>query len=161
MKMRPKVMPMTHEDKPVIIQMLRNIPEFKPAEVDVAEEVIDSYLGDSIRSGYHIFVAEVGSSIAGYICYGPTPLTEGTWDIYWLAVAPDKQSQGIGKALLNFAEDNIKETKGRLAIIETSSKPEYEATRRFHQAQGYEIACRIADFYAPGDDKLVFQKHLR
>ena len=161
MKMRPKVRPMTHKDKPPVIRMLRNIPEFKPAEVDVAEEVIDSYLGDSIRSGYHIFVAEVGSSITGYICYGHTPLTEGTWDIYWLAVAPDKQSQGIGKALLNFAEDNIKETKGRLSIIETSSKPEYEATRRFHQAQGYEIACRIADFYAPGDDKLVFQKHLR
>jgi ribosomal protein S18 acetylase RimI-like enzyme len=106
-------------------------------------------------------VAEVGSSIAGYICYGPTPLTEGTWDIYWLAVAPEQQSQGIGKALLAFAEGNIKETKGRMTLIETSSKPEYEATRRFHRAQGYELACRIADFYAPGDDKLVFQKRLR
>lgn len=152
---------MTDEDKPAVIQMLRNIPEFEPTEIDVAEEVINSYLGDSIRSGYHIFVAEVGSSIAGYICYGPTPLTEGTWDIYWLAVAPDKQSQGIGKALLNFADGNIKERKGRLALIETSSKPEYETTRLFYRAQGYEIACRIADFYAPGDDKLVFQKRLR
>jgi GNAT superfamily N-acetyltransferase len=161
MKMRPKVRPMTRKDKPAVIRMLRNIPEFKPAEVDVAEEVIDSYLGDSIGSGYHIFVAEVGSSITGYICYGPTPLTEGTWDIYWLAVAPDKQSQGIGKALLKFAEGNIKETKGRLSIIETSSKPEYEATRRFYQAQGYEMTCRIADFYTPGDDKLVFEKRLR
>ena len=160
MRMRPKVRPMTDEDKPAIIQMLRNIPEFKPVEVDIAEEVLDSYLCDSIRSGYHVFVAEVGSSIAGYICYGPTPLTEGTWDIYWLAVVPDQQSQGIGKALLTFAEGNIKETKGRLALIETSSKPEYEATRRFHLAQGYELACRIADFYAPGDDKLVFQKRL-
>ena len=158
--MRPKIRPMTRNDKPAVILMLRNIPEFKPAEVDIAEEVIDSYLGDSIRSGYHIFVAEDGSSIAGYICYGPTPLTEGTWDIYWLAVARDKQNQGIGKALLNFAEVNIKETKGRLSIIETSSTPEYESTRRFHQAQGYEIVCRIADFYAPGDDKLVFQKRL-
>jgi GNAT superfamily N-acetyltransferase len=156
-----KIRPMTRNDKSAVILMLRNIPEFKPAEVEVAEEVIDSYLDDSIRSGYHIFVAEDGSSIAGYICYGPTPLTEGTWDIYWLAVAPDKQNQGIGKTLLNFAEDKIKGTKGRLSIIETSSKPEYEATRRFHQAQGYEMACRIADFYAPGDDKLVFQKRLR
>jgi ribosomal protein S18 acetylase RimI-like enzyme len=159
--MRPKIRQMTRNDKPAVVGMLQNIPEFKPAEVDIAEEVIDSYLDNSIRSGYHIFVAEDGSSIAGYICYGPTPLTEGTWDIYWLAVVPDKQSQGIGKALLNFAEDKIKETKGRLSIIETSSKPEYEATRRFHQAQGYKIICRIADFYAPGDDKLVFQKRLR
>ena len=159
--MRTKVRPMTSKDKPAVTQMLRDIPEFKPAEVDVAEEVIDSYLRDSIRSGYHVFVAEAGSSIAGYICYGPTPLTEGTWDIYWLAVAPEQQSQGIGKALLTFAEVNIKETEGRLVLIETPSKSEYEATRRFHRAQGYELSCRIADFYAPGDDKLVFQKRLR
>ena len=152
---------MTGKDKPAIIEMLRNIPEFMPAEVDVAEEVLDSYLHDPIGSGYQVFVAEVGSSIAGYICYGPTPLTEGTWDIYWLAVTPKQQSRGIGKALLGFAEDNIKEAKGRLALIETSSKPEYEATRLFYQAQGYEMACRIVDFYAPGDDKLVFQKRLR
>jgi len=159
--MRPEVRPMADEDKPAVIQMLRNIPEFKPAEIDIAEEVIDSYLGDPIQSGYHIFVAESGPSIVGYICYGPTPLTEGTWDIYWLAVAPDKQSQGIGKTLLNFADGNIKEKKGRLTLIETSSKPEYETTRIFYRAQGYEMACRIADFYAPGDDKLVFQKRLR
>src|SRR4030043_2196247 len=161
MRMRPKVRPMAGNDKPAVIQILREIPEFKPAEVDIAEEVIDSYLRDSVQSGYHVFVAEVGLSIAGYICYGPTPLTEGTWDIYWLAVAPDKQSQGIGKALLIFAEGNIKETKGRLALIETSSKPEYEETRSFHRAQGYELACALSDFYAPGDDKLVFQKRLR
>ena len=98
--MRPKIRPMTSKDKPAIIQILRNIPEFKPAEVDVAEEVIDSYIQEPTRSGYEIFVAEVGSSIAGYICYGPTPLTEGTWDIYWLAVNPKQQGQGIGKALL-------------------------------------------------------------
>jgi ribosomal protein S18 acetylase RimI-like enzyme len=159
--MRPEVRPMTKEDKPALIQMLRNIPEFKSAEIDVAEEVINSYLRDSVRSGYHVLVAEVNSSITGYICYGPTPLTEGTWDIYWLAVAPDKQSQGIGKTLLDFADGNIKEKDGRLILIETSSKPEYEPTRLFYQSQGYETACRIVNFYAPGDDKLVFQKRLR
>lgn len=151
---------MTGNDKPAIIQMLREIPEFKPVEVDTAEEVIDSYLSDPAGSGYHVFVVEADSAIAGYICYGPTPLTEGTWDIYWLAVPPEKQSQGIGKILLTFAEDSIKKTKGRMSLIETSSKSEYEPTRRFYQAQGYVAACRIADFYAPGDDKLVFQKQL-
>jgi len=152
---------MTSEDKPAIMQMLQDIPEFKPAEVDIAEEVIDSYIQEPIRSGYQIFVAEVGSSIAGYICYGPTPLTEGTWDIYWLAVNPKQQGQGIGKALLGFAEDKIKKTEGRLVLIETSAKPEYAATKRFYRSEGYELACQIADFYAPGDDKLVFQKQLR
>jgi ribosomal protein S18 acetylase RimI-like enzyme len=151
---------MTHGDKPAIIQMLRNMAEFKPAEVVVAEEVLDDYLRDPVRSGYHVFVAEIDSLVAGYICYGPTPLTESTWDIYWLAVTPDQQSQGIGKSLLAFSEEKIKESKGTIVVVETSSKTEYESSRRFYRAQGYEIVCSIADFYAPGDDKIIFLKRL-
>lgn len=158
--MKIKVRPMIARDKPAVIDMLRNIPEFNPAEVIVAEEVLDDYLRDTIRSGYHVFIAETDSLIVGYICYGPTPLTEGTWDIYWLAVAPNQQSKGIGKSLLAFAEGNIKETSGKIAVIETSSRPEYESTGRFYRTQGYEVACRIADFYASGDDKVMFIKRL-
>lgn len=155
-----EIRPMAPQDKPAILKMLRNTPEFKPAEIAVAEDVLDSYLHDSIKSGYYVFVAEAGSSTAGYVCYGPTPLTEDTWDIYWLAVAPTQQNQGIGKSLLSFAEDNIKERKGKMALIETSSKPDYKATRRFYREQSYKLACRIADFYASGDDKLIFIKRL-
>jgi len=151
---------MIAQDKPAIMQMLQNMPEFKPPEVLVAEEVLDSYLHDPPRSGYHVFVAEIDELVVGYICYGPTPLTEGTWDVYWLAVAPNQQSQGIGKSLLALAEGSIKEGRGRIVVIETSSKQEYEASGRFYRAQGYELACRIADFYAPGDDKLIFLKRL-
>jgi len=152
---------MTQEDKSGIMQILNNTTEFKPSEVVVAEEVIDSYLSDSYRSDYHILVAELNSIIAGYICFGPTPLTEGTWDIYWIAVAPDKQGQGIGSALLESAEKSIREAKGRLSIIETSSTPAYDKTRRFHTRHGYKIIARVPDFYAPGDDKLILQKRLR
>ena len=127
----------------------------------VAEELIGSYLQDPSSSGYHVLVAEVDSTVTGYICYGPTPLTEGTWDIYWLAVAGEKQGQGIGSALIKSAEKEIARAKGRLSIIETSSTPAYEKTRRFHLGQGYEIVARIPDFYAPGDDRLILQKRLR
>jgi len=151
----------TQEDKPVVMRILRSMPEFKPAEVTVAEEVIDSYLADTSRSGYHILVAEVDSTVTGYICYGPAPLAEGTWDIYWIAVTPQKQGQGIGSALVAFAEDKIREARGRLVLVETSSQPQYEETRRFYQHQGYELICRVSDFYVPGDDKLVFRKRLR
>jgi len=129
--------------------------------VVVAEEIIDSYLEDSSGSGYHIHVAEVDSTVTGYICYGPTPMTEGTWDIYWEAVAREKQGRGIGSALTESAEKEIVKAKGRLAIIETSSTPTYEKTRHFHISHGYEIVARVPDFYAPGDDKLILQKRLR
>ncbi len=151
---------MSHEDKPHITKILRSTREFKPFEVEVAEEVIDSYLQDPIGSGYHILVAEVDSTVTGYICYGPTPMTEGTWDIYWEAVAPEKQGLGIGSALMKSAEKEIVRAKGRLAIVETSSTPIYEKTRNFYLGQGYEVICRVPNFYAPGDDKLILQKRL-
>jgi len=151
---------MTEKDKPGVIQILNATPEFNPAEVTVAEEVIDSYLDDPDRSGYYVLVAELDSTIVGYICFGPAPMTEGTWDLYWAAVAPDKQGEGIGSALFQTAEKNIRETTGRLAIIETSSMPMYDKTRRFHNHQGYKVIACIPDFYRPGDDKLILQKRL-
>jgi len=152
---------MSHEDRPHITKILHDIPEFKPFEVAVAEELIDSYLDDPSGSGYHILVAQVDSNVEGYICYGPTPLTEGTWDIYWVAVAQARQDQGIGSALMESAEKEILKAKGRLTIIETSSTPLYEKTRNFHISQGYEVVARIPDFYALGDDKLILQKRIR
>jgi ribosomal protein S18 acetylase RimI-like enzyme len=151
---------MSREDKPHVIEILRGTPEFKPFEVEVAEELIDSYLDDPSGSGYHILVAEVDSTVAGYICYGPTPLTEGTWDIYWVAVARKRQSRGIGSALMKSAEKEILKAKGRLSIIETSSTPAYEKTRSFHLSHGYEVVARVPDFYSRGDDKLILRKRL-
>jgi GNAT superfamily N-acetyltransferase len=159
--MKIDIRSMSHEDKPHVTKILRGTPEFKPFEVVVAEEIIDCYLQYQSSSGYHILVAEVDSTVTGYICYGLTPLTEGTWDIYWMAVAREKQRQGIGSALMKSAEKDIVRAKGRLAIIETSSTPAYEKTRNFHLSQGYEVICRIPDFYTPGDDKLILQKRLR
>ena len=126
----------------------------------VAEEVIDSYLHDPHGSGYHVFVAEDDSAVVGYICYGPAPLTEGTWDIYWMAVDRERQGQGTGSALMEKAEEEIKRSGGRMVVIETSSTPAYEGARRFYLSHSYELIARIPDFYALGDDKLILQKRL-
>jgi ribosomal protein S18 acetylase RimI-like enzyme len=144
-----------------LIRLLKNTPEFKPFEVAVAEEVIDCCLRDNENSGYFILVAEDNADITGYICYGPTPLTEGTWDIYWEAVDQEKRGQGIGSALTKAAEKEIRKNRGRLALIETSSTSAYEKTRRFHKGLGYEIVACIPDFYSPGDDKLILQKRFK
>ncbi|MEJ2740879.1 MAG: GNAT family N-acetyltransferase [Dehalococcoidia bacterium] len=106
--MTASIRPMIRRDRPFVIELLKATPEFKPAEVVVAEEVIDSYLFDPVESGYYIAVSEKGPGIVGYICYGPTPLTEGTWDIYWLAVAQSQQRSGIGSAFMRYAEEKIR-----------------------------------------------------
>jgi len=155
-----KIRPMIDEDKAEVMKILLATPEFTISEAEVAEELIDSYLEYGDGSGYYILVAEVAQTPAGYICYGPTPLTKGTWDIYWVAVVPGRQRQGIGRTLLAAAEDKIRETYGQLILIEASSRAEYEGTRLFYGSQGYEIISRIPDFYAPGDDRLVFRKSL-
>jgi ribosomal protein S18 acetylase RimI-like enzyme len=154
------IRPMAAGDKPALMQILRNTPEFKPHEVAVAEEVIDAFLNDPRESGYFTLVAEDNDEIAGYICYGETPCTVGTWDIYWVAVDREKRRRGIGKVLSETAEAAIKKGGGRLAIIETSSTPLYDNTRNFYLGRGYETIARIPDFYMTGDDKLILVKKL-
>ncbi len=157
--MQTSIRPLNKEDKPGVMHILRNTPEFVPVDVQVAEELIDIYLSDPVGSGYHIFVA-VTDTVVGYICYGPTPLTEGTWDVFWVAIDKDKRGQGLGRALMGFAEDKIKEAKGRLIIIETSSLPSYDRTRAFHQSVGFKIICQIRDFYSIGDNLVIMEKRL-
>ena len=151
---------MSAGDKPALMQILWHTPEFKPYEVVVAEEVIDGYLQDPKGTGYFALVADCDSQVAGYVCYGQTPCTVGTWDIYWIAVDGNKRGQGIGGVLTKAAEDDIKKARGRLIIIETSSQQLYENTRRFYLGQKYELVARIPDFYSPGDDLIMMQKRL-
>jgi len=151
---------MTSRDKGAIMSILQNTPEFTPAEVVLADQVISDYLFNPAESGYFILIAEEDQNIAGYICYGPTPITEGTWDIYWIAVDGTSQGRGIGKKLMAAAEGKIREAKGRLILVETSSKPGYEKTNAFYQRVGYKEACRIREFYAVGDDQIIYEKRL-
>lgn len=127
----------------------------------VAEELVDAYLTDGVNSGYHILIAEEDGMVSGYICYGPTPLTEGTWDLYWIAITRTKHGQGIGTTLLTAAEANIKKARGRMVLIETESHSSYENTRQFYLKRGYTAVCDIPDFYRADHGKLIYQKLLR
>lgn len=155
-----RIRPLAPRDKTAVINILKSLPQFELHEIQVAEEVLGDYLRDPINSGYHIVVAELESNIDGYICYGPTPLTRGTWDIYWIAVTLQSKRQGIGKQLMSFAEDKIQKAGGRIIIVETSSKPSYDETNSFYHNLGYEAICKIADFYAPKDDKIIYHKRI-
>jgi ribosomal protein S18 acetylase RimI-like enzyme len=147
-------------DRAALLNILDAIPEFSPTDVPVAREVIDGYLRDPVGSGYNILIAETGKDIVGYICYGPTPLTQGTWDIYWMATLPERQGQGIGGDLMVSAESQVRESGGRLILIETSARPDYKKARRFYQYHGFEVVCRIPDFYAPGEERITLRKKL-
>lgn len=154
------IRPMPLDYRTVFARLLTEIPQFKPAEVEVALELIDAYLTCGIQSGYHILVAEMEGTPAGYICFGPTPLTENTWDIYWEAVSPGFQRRGIGGLMLEAAEKQIRDCSGKMVLIETSSTPAYSITRSFYRRHGYRKICRIRNFYSRGDDRLTYSKIL-
>ena len=99
-----------------------------------------------------------GCELVGYCAWGAVPLTKRSYDLYWIAVAPGRQGLGIGRQLLERAERAVAARGGGGLYIETSSRPAYRRTRRFYRAAGYRQVARLADFYAPGDDKLVFCK---
>lgn len=148
------------EDREAVLALVEATGFFRPAEVEVAREVLDAALAGGEGGHYQSFAACLGGRVVGWVCFGPTPCTEGTFDIYWIAVAREQQGKGIGAALMEYAEGLIAARGGRLAVVETSGRPDYEPTRRFYLGLGYREASRVRDFYAPGDDKVVYTKRL-
>ena len=145
-------------DRDPVMALLAQTGFFRPDELVVAQEVLDEALAKGPEGFYESFVAEDAGRTVGWVCIGPTPCTLGTFDVYWIGVAPAAQGRGVGVALMDYAEDLIARRGGRIAVVETSGRAIYDPTRRFYRKLGYHEAARIADFYAPGDAKVVYTK---
>ena len=132
---------------------------FRPDEVATAVELLDDSLsGDD---DYRFLGAYDGDALVGYACWGPTPGTQGTYDLYWIVVDPAWQGKGVGTALLRAVEEQLTTDNGRLIVVETSSRADYTATRAFYERRGYAAAARLPGYYAPGDDLVIYLKDLR
>ena len=150
-------------DRPVIEKMVISTAKFNEGEVATALELVDEALGRGEESGYFFAVLEHGNKhpvVRGYACYGPVPLTQGAYDLYWIVVDPASQGKGFGRYLLEYVEADVLRRGGRMILIETSSQESYGATIRFYEKAGYNLVARIRNFYRIGDDKLIFQKEL-
>ena len=148
-------------DRTAVANIIEEVGNFNRAEIDCALELVDIYLSDPNQKDYQIVVAECkAGDVCGYACWGPTPLTKGTYDLYWIATHPGTQGRGVGRALMLYVEKQVFKEHGRLLILETSSKETYGKTVEFYRRLGYEEASRIRDFYDAGDDKIVFLKRL-
>ena len=157
----PRLRHLSAADRGRIEEITRAVGLFRPDEIPVALEVFD----EAVRAGpraepYSALGADVDGLLAGWICWGPTPCTLGTYDLYWMAVDPALQGAGIGTALVLEMERRLAGL-ARLIVIETAGRPDYLATRRFYESRGYRATATIRDFYAPGDDQVVFVKEVR
>jgi ribosomal protein S18 acetylase RimI-like enzyme len=144
-------------DRPRLEEITRATGIFRETETDVALEVFDAAVAGS--PDYTAVAADLDGRLAGWICWGPTPCTVGTVDLYWMAVDPALQGLGIGSALLIEMEQRIADW-ARLVVVETSGRADYQPTRAFYQSRGYRIGAIIPEFYAPGDDQVVYVKRL-
>jgi ribosomal protein S18 acetylase RimI-like enzyme len=161
------IRPLASHDRERVREIVVATGHFNDVEIETAMELVDAWLAEGEASDYLTYVLTDSSTTAastgavrGYVCVGPTPLTEGTYDLYWIAVDPRAQGHGNGRVLLRFAEDEVRRRGGRLLLIETSSQELYGATARFYERNGYALVARIPNFYHVGDDKLVYAKEL-
>lgn len=150
----------TLEDRSNVANLLERTKFFSEAEIRIGVELVEEKLSQETRSSYCFVFAEKNSHLLGYSCYGPIPLTDNSYDLYWIAVDPGHQGTGIGKTLLMTTEQRIKKSGGRRVYVDTSSRRQYLPTRRFYLSCGYKKAARLPDFYRDGDGKIVFVKRL-
>ena len=139
-------------------EILVSTAVFTPEEIEVALELFDESLTDPDYLFLGAFTPD--DALVGYACYGPTPGTDRTFDLYWIAVDPSAQGTGGGTTLLSEVERRLRELEARMLVVETSSRQDYAATRGFYARRGFTEAARQRDFYAPADDRIIYTKRL-
>jgi ribosomal protein S18 acetylase RimI-like enzyme len=154
------IRPTQPSDTPALLALTEATGVFKPHEIAALKEVLDDYFAFEHEHDHVGVTYEVGGAISGFAYYALTPMTDRTWDLYWIAVSKQTQAKGIGGKLLRHVEDDIRARKGRVLLIETSALPYYDLTRKFYLKHGYEQESRVRDYYADGDDLIVFRKRL-
>jgi ribosomal protein S18 acetylase RimI-like enzyme len=152
---RPHVRPLQPADRAALAELIAGDGLFTAAEVSVALELVDAALADD---EYFVLVAEESGRVVGYICYGDTPMTAGTWDLFWLVTHRDARGRGVARALVTRMERDLRQRGARLVRVETSGS--YREAHACYRRLGYQVAGRIGDFYRAGDDLVVLSKHL-
>jgi GNAT superfamily N-acetyltransferase len=154
------IRPTVPEDTDTLIAIAAATGVFKLLEIATLREVLHDFHSEDAEEGHRAVTYEKDGKPIGFVYYAPTPMTEGTWHLFWIFVDKNIQAKGLGARLLKHTEEDIRAAGGRLLIIETSSLPHYELTRRFYLKHGYDQPAVVPDFYAEGDGMVVFTKKL-
>ena len=149
----------TETDGPQIQDIAARAGVFNQEEVECVVALWEDYLtiGPTV-GGYNFIVDRDGERVLGFACYGPRDLTDGVFDLYWIAVDSNSLRNGVGRGLLTACEDEVRQAGGRMLVAETSGTPHYESTRKFYSGMGYALEATIKDFYTEGDDLAIFVK---
>lgn len=157
-KYRPQIKP---SDMAAIKRIVQSSGFFSAAEIELAGELADDKITNAEASSYQFLFGEDKGFVWGYTCYGLIPATAASFDLYWIAVDDHWRAHGLGKQLLHKTEEMIRNCGGRHVYAETSSRPQYEPTRRFYENCDYIAEAFLKDFYADADSKIIYSKLLK
>jgi len=141
-----------------VLALARKSGVFTTSEVGVVKELLEAEFENPAGNDYHSLIFEESDQVVGFACHGPTPMTERTYDLYWLFVDPKHQRRGVGGALLAEVEKAVRRAKGRMLIADTSSARSYLPARRFYQNHGFRKVAEVKDYYRPGDSRFTYVK---
>jgi ribosomal protein S18 acetylase RimI-like enzyme len=147
-------------DTPILVELADRTGVFKPIEIQALREVLDDYHATNHAQNHHAVTLEESGTVLGFAYFAQAAMTDRTWSVWWIVVARTEQARGLGTTLMRYIEDEVRRHSGRVLFIETSSTPHYEPTRRFYLKLGYEITAALRDYYADGDDMVVFRKRM-
>jgi ribosomal protein S18 acetylase RimI-like enzyme len=154
------IRPTQPSDTRAILALAARTGVFKPHEVNEMEEVLRAYHAAGAKLEDRAVTFEEHGEILGFAYYAPAEQTDRTWYLYWIAVTKQTQARGIGGKMLEYVEDDIRSRRGRILLVETSSLPYYDLTRKFYEKHSYERGAVIADYYADGDSMVIYSKRL-
>lgn len=153
----------TPDDTPALVTLAVSTGLFLPHEADallrgVLDELHGGRLGEDHLASVYVD-GHVGPPM-GWVYFSRNAMANQIWDLWWIGVDPLLHGQGIGDTLLRFVEAHVHSKGGRMLLIETSSLPKLDRTRRFYAKRGYTVCGQVPDFYADGDDKVIFAKRI-
>lgn len=158
------IRPTTPNDTTALIAIAEAIG-FEPNEIEELSKLLADYFsGDSDDDNSnpgdrdHFWITDDDDGAIGVAYCAPERMTNGTWNLLFLAVRPDRQGQGHGAALIRYVEQTLIARGARLLLVETLAS--FDRTRAFYRKCGYEEEAQIRDFYNTGDDKIVYRKVL-
>lgn len=149
-------------DRADILAVARSTGVFTAEEVATVDELFVGYVRSPEVSGYNFLSyrqPETGR-LVGFACWGPTALSNGATDLYWIATDPAAQGQGVAAALFAAVEAAVRAAGRWLIVIWTSSRATYAPARAFYLRMGCLEGARLRDFYDRGDDLIVFSRYL-
>lgn len=150
----------TAHDRQAIGRLLQEAGNFSDEECVIGLEIVDVYLGEGptsgVRGDYPTVVAEREGRVVGYATFGHTPMTEGTWHLYFIASDVTIRRAGIGRVLCEAIREVARAQGGKRLVLETSGRELYGGTRAFYDATGFREEGRIEDYYGEGDPVIYY-----